>query len=238
MKQREGEGTKFTIDRKIFSSDIWFASPWKLKVWIYLLGHANHKSTTWKGIELKRGQLIRSYRRIQKDCAYKIGYRTKKPSLHTIARICEELTKERRMTLRKEHGGQVITICNYDKMQLTPKHERNDERNDRGTLPEQDNNVNNGFIKILLKNQTEWTPDKAYLEELKRLFPSVNLENEFRSMEAWCLNNPDRRKTARGIKRFIGNWLQGAQQKAEGENPSRPRQRIVKAGDPELIAND
>ena len=143
MEDRPGEGTKFTLDRKIFSSDIWFASPWKLKIWIYLIGQANHKDATWKGVKLKRGELVRSYRTIQKDVAYKVGYRTEKPSLHTVARICEELTKERRTALRREHFGQVITICNYNAMQLTPKYERNDERKDSGTMGEQNNNVNN-----------------------------------------------------------------------------------------------
>jgi hypothetical protein len=113
-EQRDGEGTKFTIDRKIFSSDIWFASPWKLKIWIYLIGHANHKDNRFMGIPIKRGQLIRSYRKIAKDCAYKVGYRLKKPSPETIRRICEELTKEERIRQRTVHCGTLITICNYD----------------------------------------------------------------------------------------------------------------------------
>lgn len=106
------------------------------------------------GHSMGRGELVRSYRTIQKDCSYKIGYRTKKPSLHTVARICEELTKERRITLRKERSGQVISICNYDELQLQPNHERNDERNDRGTVGEQNNNVNNIYYTAKKKKLT------------------------------------------------------------------------------------
>ena len=118
---REGEGTKFTIDRKIFSSDIWFASPWKLKIWIYLLGNANHKDGNFMGVEIKRGQILRSYRTIAKDCGYKIGYRLKKPSIDTVRRICEELTKDLRTRSRTVHCGTLFTIINYNELQPLSK---------------------------------------------------------------------------------------------------------------------
>lgn len=160
---RPGEGTKFTIDRKIFSSDIWYATPWKLKIWFYLVGNANHTDGEWMGIKLKRGQIIRSYRRIQKDCSYKVGYRIKKPSLHTIHRICEELTKELRTERRKEQGGQVITILNYNELQPFKKHERNDERNDRGTIGEHNKNDKNVLTTSSFKNDNG-IPFKEILE--------------------------------------------------------------------------
>jgi len=165
---RQGEGTKFTIDRKIFTSDIWHASPWKLKIWLYLLGNANHKDGEWMGIPLKRGQLIRSYRTIQKDCHYKIGYRWKKPSLGTISAICEELTKDRRITLRKEHGGQVITILNYNGLQSLKKHEPNRQLNASRTLPEHNKNVKND--KEVIVQQADFFRNKIhpYFKSIKK----------------------------------------------------------------------
>ena len=137
--ERPGSGTKFTIDRKLFSSDIWFASPWKLKIWIYLLGNANYKDTVWMGIPLRRGQLIRSYRKIARDCAYKIGYRTKKPSLSTVREICEDLTKELRIEQRSVHQGTIFTICNYNGLQPFGEHEAYRLPNSDRTVTEQDN---------------------------------------------------------------------------------------------------
>jgi hypothetical protein len=119
--ERVGQGTWFAIDRKIFSSDLWFASPWKLKIFIYLLGHANHDDAIFMGIPLKRGELIRSYRTIAKDCGYKVGYRLKKPAMDTVRRICEELTKDERIVQRTVHIGTLIKILNYDELQ--PKSE-------------------------------------------------------------------------------------------------------------------
>jgi crotonobetainyl-CoA:carnitine CoA-transferase CaiB-like acyl-CoA transferase len=39
------------------------------------------------------------------------------------------------------------------------------------------------------------------------LFPALNIGQEFCCMETWLEANPSRRKTRRGIKRFIANWL-------------------------------
>lgn len=142
MKKKEN-GTKFTIDRKIFNSDIWFSSPWKLKIWFYLIGHANYKDNNFMGMKIKRGQLIRSYRTIANDCSYKIGYRKKKPSLSTVRRICEELTKELRIERRTVQGMSLFSIVNYNKLQplKTRKEQRKESlENSRRTVGEQDKN--------------------------------------------------------------------------------------------------
>jgi hypothetical protein len=39
------------------------------------------------------------------------------------------------------------------------------------------------------------------------MFPNINVAQEFCSMAIWLEGNPARRKTQRGIKRFIANWL-------------------------------
>jgi len=110
---------KFTLDRKI-----WQASPWKLKIWIYLCEQANYTDGNQGGLEIKRGQLYRSVRQIQRACSYKIGYRIQKPSRCTVRRILEELTKEGRITQRTAHSGTLFTICNYEALRAFPKARR------------------------------------------------------------------------------------------------------------------
>jgi len=111
------EGTKFTIDRKIFDSDIWNASPWKFKIFFYLLGKANFSDGNVRGVAIKRGQILTSYRHLRKVVGYKVGYRMKYPAVSTVKSICEELTKDARTTLRTVHQGTLITICNYNDLQ-------------------------------------------------------------------------------------------------------------------------
>jgi len=107
---------KFTLDKRI-----WQASPWKLKIWIYLYEQANCIDGNQGGLEIKRGQLYRSVRQIQEACSYKIGYRTQKPSRCIVRRILEELTKEGRITQRTAHSGTLFTICNYEALRSFPK---------------------------------------------------------------------------------------------------------------------
>ncbi len=107
---------KFTLDKKI-----WQASPWKLKIWIYLYEQANYTDSVYQGIEIKRGQIFRSYRQIAKDCSYKIGYRIKKPPLSTIRKTLKELIEDGRIKQRKAQGGTLYTICNYETLRAFPE---------------------------------------------------------------------------------------------------------------------
>lgn len=168
--ERVGEGTWFAIDRKIFSSDLWFSSPWKLKIFIYLLGHANHESNSFMGIELNRGELIRSYRTIAKDCGYKIGYRLKQPSLDTVRRICEELTKELRIQQRTVHQGTIFTIINYNELQPLPR-QRTERRTVKQSYSDRTATVQDKNTEELMNNKNmggngipDWVPKQIWAD--------------------------------------------------------------------------
>jgi hypothetical protein len=181
--EREGEGTKFTLDRKLFSSDIWFASPWKLKIWIYLIGNANHTDGYFMGVHIKRGQLIRSYRTIAKDCGYYVGYRLQKPSIDTVRRICEELTKEQRVVCRTVQPGTLFTICNYNSLQTFPKQRTVQRKGDLSyngrTIPVQNKKEKNEK-KIFSPNSIEFGLSVLLLNsilEKRNAFKKPNLQS-------------------------------------------------------------
>jgi len=117
--EKLGRNMKFTLDRRI-----WQASPWKLKIWIYLCEQANCTDSVYQGIEIKRGQILRSYSQIAKDCSYKIGYRTKKSTISAIRKILKELMKEERITQRRTPLGTLFTICNYEALRGFPEARR------------------------------------------------------------------------------------------------------------------
>lgn len=59
----------------------------------------------------------------------------------------------------------------------------------------------------------------------KRLYPAVDVEQALRNMIGWCMGNPTRRKTRRGVKRFINGWLAGDQDEGKTRKPSnQPKQ--------------
>ena len=112
------------------------------------------------------------------------------------------------------------------------------KRNQIGTKPEPNVNVNvndnvlntsdasvsspkekNGF-KMLLKGGEEYLIDQSEVEIYKELFPEVDVEQQIRFMCSWCMENPSKRKTKRGIGRFINGWLtKEAQEVSEKAKP-------------------
>ena len=63
------------------------------------------------------------------------------------------------------------------------------------------------FITLPLNTGEEHPVTAGDVEEYKELYPAVNVEQALRSMRGWLLSNPGKRKTARGIRRFINSWL-------------------------------
>ena len=43
---------------------------------------------------------------------------------------------------------------------------------------------------------------------------------ELRKIRQWCIDNPERKKTLRGVPRFVNNWLSRAQDKPKRCAPS------------------
>lgn len=60
---------------------------------------------------------------------------------------------------------------------------------------------------IILNSGEEWRPTVSEYEEYVRLYPRVNVFDEFAKMRGWCLSNPAKRKTSKGVKRFVNGWL-------------------------------
>ncbi|MEH2957800.1 phage replisome organizer N-terminal domain-containing protein [Candidatus Merdisoma sp. JLR.KK006] len=66
---------------------------------------------------------------------------------------------------------------------------------------------------LLLNDGTEWRPTEALFAEYVRLYPKVDVKQQFNEMRCWCLSNPQKRKTKKGIKRFVNSWLAREQDK-------------------------
>ena len=77
------------------------------------------------------------------------------------------------------------------------------------------------LITILLNDGSEYGIEEEYFNQMKKLFPAVDVMAELRKMSAWAINNPTKRKTKSGIKRFIGTWLSSAQDNATKTSSAR-----------------
>ena len=62
-------------------------------------------------------------------------------------------------------------------------------------------------ITLPLNDGTEYPISQELCQEWIGLYPVVDVHQQLRNMRGWLLSNTDRRKTRRGIKRFITGWL-------------------------------
>jgi len=72
--------------------------------------------------------------------------------------------------------------------------------------------------RIPLVGGVEFEVRQSLVAELDRLYPAVEPVQTLREIRGWCLGNPSRRKTARGVKAFITNWFSREQNKPQRVN--------------------
>lgn len=71
---------------------------------------------------------------------------------------------------------------------------------------EKENDINPLF-SIPLNDDTTYGVSRAEIDHFKKLYPMVNVEAELYEMVDWCVQHPSRRKTRRGVRTFINQWL-------------------------------
>ena len=69
------------------------------------------------------------------------------------------------------------------------------------------------LITLMLNDKSEFSIYKKDIEQLQELYPAVDILTQLRNMKGWLIANPTRRKTLRGINKFIHNWLAKEQDK-------------------------
>ncbi len=75
-----------------------------------------------------------------------------------------------------------------------------------------------------------WHLTQDLADELKELFPSLDILAQARAALAWVKADPGRKKTARGMRTFLTGWLTKAQNRGEGR-------KVVGTPPPEEIAS-
>lgn len=74
-------------------------------------------------------------------------------------------------------------------------------------FPENENSPPDIFIDIPLNDGTSYQVKMESVELWQQLFPACDVKQELRSMKAWSLSSMKKRKTRRGVERFIVGWL-------------------------------
>nr|DAK90363.1 MAG TPA: hypothetical protein [Caudoviricetes sp.] len=78
-------------------------------------------------------------------------------------------------------------------------------------------------LLIPLNDNTMYDIPQDKIAIWKDTYRAVDVEQELRKMIAWCYSNPTKRKTRRGVDRFINSWLSREQDRGS----SRRQQQAV-----------
>lgn len=116
--------------RKIQRSWIAQAPPHIREIWDWILLSANYKDNG----DIKRGQLLTTYKDIQEGLAWFVGYRKQTYKKHHCEIAMKALTREHMITTRKTTRGLVITVLNYDKYQDPKSYECYSENYNKATM--------------------------------------------------------------------------------------------------------
>ena len=65
-------------------------------------------------------------------------------------------------------------------------------------------------MTFVTKGGGDWSLTRAKCNEYRDSFPMVDVDVELRAARQWLVDNPDRRKTSRGMTSFLTSWLNRA----------------------------
>lgn len=78
-------------------------------------------------------------------------------------------------------------------------------------------------ILLPLNDGTDYAVSQEQCHEWAGLYPAVDVIQQLRNMKGWLIGNPGKRKTKRGIVRFIVSWLTREQDRGGAKGHSKPQ---------------
>lgn len=222
--------------RKIFRWE-WYKDINTCRLFIHMLLKANWQEEKFRGTTVPRGSFVSSYPHLAEECGLTIN------ELRTALR---HLKSTGEVAVRTNNKYSVFTVNNYCKYQddnrqdacqctgdahsinslLTTIEEKKEGKNIYNNIITKDDNIicsepeksapNPSGIQLILNDKTFYDVPMDKLALWREAYPAVDLEQELQKMRAWLDANPTKRKTRRGIERFINNWLSRTQDSGRG----------------------
>lgn len=226
------DGNYIKISRTILEWE-WYGDINTKVLFLHMLLKANWKDGNFKGTTVPRGSLVSSIKKLSAETSL---------SEREIRTAISHLKMTGEVTSKSYSKYTVFTVKNYDRYQSS------DTQNDRQSTSKRHTNDiqtttieegkkerreeiynNSSYVQqdkadvesIPLNDGTEWECSVDDYEEYIRLYPAVDVKKAFRDMRAWSLSNPSKRKTHRGIRRFVNSWLSKEQDKPDNQRAKK-----------------
>ena len=100
------------LNRKIVSWE-WYQDSQMVHLFLHLILSANSHDGSWKGIDIKRGQLITGRKKLAEITGI---------SEQSLRTCLSRLKKTQELTIKSTNKYSLITILNYDEYQTQEKH--------------------------------------------------------------------------------------------------------------------
>jgi len=104
----------------------WYSIPGMLHIFFHLIVSANHKDGKWRGVEVKRGQLITGLNSLNDSTGI---------SIQSIRTCLTRLEQTGEITRKSTNKFTIITLCNYNDYQ-----DQNNDTNKQTTVNQQTTN--------------------------------------------------------------------------------------------------
>jgi hypothetical protein len=132
----------FKLHRKLFKNEIWEDIA-LFRFFVYLIGQAvfSKKGVKKGSTKIKRGQLLKSYRKIQDELEYIENNSVKNYSLSRIKRMIEKLKEKEMIKTESTQLGTLFTIVNYSKYQDKEQEKDNKIKELRTELEQHKNSI-------------------------------------------------------------------------------------------------
>lgn len=164
-------GGAFQTSREIFSNDIW-QNIVEFRLFFLIYGKAIFASEVKVGgVEVKRGQWLRSIRNLQSDLEYKENRSIKKYSTSTIDRAIKNLVKSERIKVETTELGTLFEVVNYAKYQEFDNYKNCIENAERTVAKQQENSSET--VTKQIENNNKNVKNVKKVKEIKEVFISV-----------------------------------------------------------------
>ena len=221
------------IYRRLEQHWIWNDKPEYLKIWIGLLlrtRFAPYRIRQGTGyLDLQRGELAIGLQEFADYCKVGVGF---------VRKFLKLAEKDGMICVKSNKHGTIVKVIKYNDLQsrvLESEQEPNKNRtrtehkpNNSITREEGKKERKKEYNSTMLHapssselaaslpqndgNLFQITKDQA--ARWQELYPAVNVATELSKIIGWLEANPNKRKTARGMLKFVNSWLSREQDKA------------------------
>lgn len=140
-----------------------------------------------------------------------------------IAQICKNVNIEfKNANISAENAD----IGEQSKVKKS-KEEKSKEKNNISTEPQAPS-----VLTLTLNDGSEYGVIQSDIDEWQDTFPNVDVLQQLKAMKLWLKDNPKKRKTKTGIRRFVTNWLDREQNRGGTRQSQEPLPKTQQSAPP------